>query len=113
KLTYKRGEIRWVNLDPTMGAEAHKTRSCLIIQNDTGNRHGLLTVVMPLLPGTKSAPYVVNVKATRSNGLDQDRYVDTGQIRAVDFRRVLGRVGLLEPQYWSQIQTALNIVLGF
>jgi mRNA interferase MazF len=28
---------------------------------------------MPLLPGTKNAPYVVNVQATATNGLDRDR----------------------------------------
>ncbi|BAZ81195.1 type II toxin-antitoxin system PemK/MazF family toxin [Sphaerospermopsis kisseleviana CS-549] len=33
-LTYKRGEIRWVNLDPTVGAEAQKIRACLIVQKD-------------------------------------------------------------------------------
>lgn len=112
-LTYRRGEIRWVSLDPAMGAEAKKTRSCLIVQNDTGNRYGLLTVVMPMLPGSKNAPYVVNVKATRDNGLDQDRYVDAGQIRAVDHRRVLGLVGVLEAQYWNRVQAAVDVVLGF
>ncbi len=26
KLTYRRGEIRWVRLDPSVGAEAKKTQ---------------------------------------------------------------------------------------
>jgi mRNA interferase MazF len=30
-LTYNRGEIHWVNLDPTMGAKAQKIRACLIV----------------------------------------------------------------------------------
>ena len=112
-LTYRRGEIRWVNLDPTFGAEAQKIRSCLIVQNDIMNQYGLLTIVMPFRPGSKQAPYVVNVKATPTNGLDQDRFIDVGQIRAVDNRRVLGIVGVLEDEYWEQIRTALNLVLGF
>lgn len=113
ELRYRRGEIRWVRLDPGLGAEARKTRSCLIVQNDAGNRYGLLTVIMPLLPGAKQAPYIVNVKATTDNGLDQDRYVDVGQIRSVDHRRVQGLVGNLEAHYWPRIQEALNVVLGF
>lgn len=40
KLTYRRGEIRWVKLDPTIGAEAQKTRACLIIQSDIINKYG-------------------------------------------------------------------------
>ena len=61
----------------------------------------------------KQAPYVVNVKATPTNGLDQDRFIDVGQIRAVDHRRVLDLVGVLEEEYWELIHTALNVVLGF
>lgn len=112
-LTYRRGEIRWVTLDPTVGAEAQKTRACLIVQNDIMNQYGLLTIVMPFRPGNKEAPYVVNVKATLSNGLDQDRFIDVGQVRAVDHRRVLGLVGVLEEEYWEQIRFSLNVVLGF
>jgi mRNA interferase MazF len=112
-LTYRRGEIRWVNLDPTVGAEAQKIRACLIIQNDIMNQYGLLTIVMPFRPGSKQAAYVVNVTATLTNGLDQDRFIDVGQIRAVDHSRVLGLVGMLEQEYWEIIQTALNVVLGF
>ncbi len=112
-LTYKRGEIRWVNLEPTRGAETRKTRPCLIVQNDIMNQYGLLTIVVPFRPGFKKAPYVVNVKATPSNGLDQDRFIDVGQVRAVDRSRILGKVGVLEEEYWEQIRTAVNVVLGF
>ncbi|KAB8330270.1 type II toxin-antitoxin system PemK/MazF family toxin [Scytonema tolypothrichoides VB-61278] len=112
-LTYRRGEIRWVNLDPTVGAKAQKIRACLVVQNDIMNQYGLLTIVMPFRPGSKQAPYVVNVKATPTNGLDRDRFIDVGQIRSVDHRRVLGLVGVLEEEYWEPIRIALNVVLGF
>lgn len=112
-LTYRRGEIFWVRLDPTLGAEVQKTRSCLIVQNDIMNQYGLLTVIIPFRPGNKQAPYVVNVKASSTNGLDQDRFLDVAQIRSVDGQRILGLVGVLEAEYWSPIKTALNIVLGF
>ena len=41
KLTYQRGEIPWVNLNPTVGAEIQKIRPCLIAQNNTMNQYGL------------------------------------------------------------------------
>jgi mRNA interferase MazF len=113
KLTYRRGEIRWVRLDPTVGAEAQKTRACLIVQNDTMNQYGLLTIVMPLLPGQKQAPYVVNIRASTGNGLDKDRYVDVGQIRSVSCERILGQLGVLADEYWREIQSAVNIVFDF
>jgi mRNA interferase MazF len=112
-LTYQRGEIRWVKLDPTIGAEIQKTRSCLILQNDTMNQYGQLTIVIPFRPGIKQAPYVVNVLASSDNGLDQDRFLDIAQIRSVDGQRVLALVGILENNYWQQIQSALLMVCGF
>ncbi|NER33632.1 MAG: type II toxin-antitoxin system PemK/MazF family toxin [Oscillatoria sp. SIO1A7] len=112
-LTYRRGEIRWVSLEPTVGAEIKKTRPCLIIQRDTMNQYGLLTIVMPFRPGSKQAPYAVNVKATPVNGLDRDRFIDVGQIRAIDHSRVLDLVGVLEDEYWEPIRKAVNLVLGF
>jgi mRNA interferase MazF len=113
ELIYRRGEIRWVSLDPTVGAEIRKTRSCLVIQNDVMNQYGQLTVVLPFRPGHKQAPYVVNVTATAENGLDQNRFIDVAQVRSVDGQRVLGLQGRLEDHYWAQIQTALDIVFGF
>lgn len=112
-LSYQRGEIRWVKLDPTLGAEIQKTRSCLIIQNNTMNQYGQLTIAIPFRPGTKRAPYVVNVAASNVNGLDQNRFLDIAQIRSIDEQRVLGLVGILEDFYWPQIQEALLIVCGF
>jgi mRNA interferase MazF len=112
-LSYQRGEIRWVKLDPTLGAEIQKTRSCLIIQNNTMNQYGQLTIAIPFRPGIKQAPYTVNVVATNANGLDQDRFLDIAQIRSIDEQRVLGLVGVLEDFYWPQIQEALLIVCGF
>lgn len=113
ELTYQRGQIHWVRLAPTVGAEVQKTRSCLIVQNDIMNHYGLLTIVIPFRPGSKQAPYAVNVKASPTNGLDKDRFLDVGQLRAIDGQRVLGQVGVLEEHYWQQIRVALDIVLGF
>jgi mRNA interferase MazF len=112
-LTYQRGEIRWVKLDPTIGAEIQKTRSCLILQNDVMNQYGQLTIAIPFRPGTKQAPYVVNVAASLTNGLDKDRFLDIAQIRSIDGQRVLRLIGILEDNYWQQIQDALLIVCGF
>jgi mRNA interferase MazF len=113
ELRYRRGDIRWVSLDPTVGAEIRKTRSCLILQTDVMNQYGQLTVVLPFRPGHKQAPYVVNVIATAENGLDRNRFIDVAQVRSVDGQRILGLQGRLEAHYWPQIQMALEIVCGF
>lgn len=113
RLEYRRGDIYWVTMDPTVGAEVQKTRSCLVLQNDLMNQYGDVTIILPFRPGSKQAPYAVNVKASPVNGLGRDRFLDVGQIRAVSYQRLRNLAGTLEAQYWQQIQQALNIVLGF
>ena len=112
-LTYRRGEIWWVDLKPVIGSETDKERPCLILQNDVGNQNGTTTIVAPLLPGTKTYPFVVNIAPTSQNGLDGDRHLNLSQMRAVDTQRIKNKQGVLEEKYWEEIEKAVYIELGF
>lgn len=113
KLVYKRGEIWWVALDPVIGSETGKERPCLIVQNDVGNKSSDTTIVAPLLPGTKTFPFVVNVSPTSQNGLKGKRYINLSQMRVVDVRRIKNKQGTLEESYWGAIERSISIELGF
>ncbi|MEM9809444.1 MAG: type II toxin-antitoxin system PemK/MazF family toxin [Cyanobacteria bacterium P01_D01_bin.56] len=113
RLTYKRGEIWWVDLKPVVGHETDKERPCLILQNDVGNRSGTTTIVAPLLPGKKTYPFVVNITPTLQNGLSGDRHINLSQMRAVDAKRIKNKKGVLEDIYWDDIEKAVAIELGF
>ncbi len=112
-LRYRRGEIWWVNLDLTVGSETAKKKPCVILQNDVGNARSDTTMVAPLLKGLKNYPFVVSVEATADNGLDDNRGIHLEQMRVVDNRRIDSKLGTLDDQYWSQIERAICIVLGF
>ena len=112
-LTYKRGEIWWVDLKSVVGHETDKERPCLILQNDVGNQNGTTTIVAPLLPGTKTYPFVVNITPTAQNGLNGDRHINLSQLRAVDAQRIKNKQGTLEDVYWEEIEKAVFIELGF
>ena len=43
-----RGEVYWVNLDPTIGAEIKKTRPCLVVSPDDMNAVLPRVIVAPL-----------------------------------------------------------------
>ena len=112
-LRYKRGEIWWVNLDPTVGSETAKKRPCVILQNDIGNVRAETIMVAPLLKGSKAYPFVVIVEVTAVNGLDESRGIHLEQMRVVDNLRIDNKLGTLEDEYWSAIDRAVRIVLGF
>ncbi|MDG2990805.1 type II toxin-antitoxin system PemK/MazF family toxin [Candidatus Synechococcus calcipolaris G9] len=112
-LTYKRGEIWWVDLRPAVGYETAKKRPCLILQNDVGNTFGNTTIIAPIMPGIKTFPFVVNIVPTPENRLDKERHINFSQLRAVDYQRVKNKLGTLESIYWQEIEKAVNIELGF
>ena len=43
-----RGDLYWVNLDPTIGSEIKKTRPCVVISPDAANQAGPLVIVVPV-----------------------------------------------------------------
>lgn len=105
-------EIRWVDLNPTKGAETQKKRPCVIIQADLVNKGTRTVIVAPILPNHKDWPFAVNVSPSKANGLDKDRHVNLKQLRAVDISRVDNRVGALENNYKSEIKAALKIIFA-
>ncbi len=109
-----RGTVLEVNLDPTVGHEIKKTRPCVVIQNDTGNKYSPLTVVAAI-QGAEHVPklYPVNVFVQKGEGgLTKDSVVLCNQLRTVDeirFGKVYGR---LSDTTMEQVDKALRISLA-
>ncbi|GBC92169.1 Endoribonuclease MazF9 [bacterium HR15] len=109
-----RGEIWWVNLDPTLGAEIQKTRPAVIVSVD---EMGILPlrIVVPLTEWKEryaQAPWMVRVEPSVTNGLEKVSCADTFQVRSVSVGRLVGRLGRLEEAFMRAIEQALVIVLG-
>ena len=83
-----RGEVWWVGLDPTQGAETRKTRPCLVLSQDTLNRLRRTVVVVPLSSAAKAHP-PITVPIT-CQGKSAVAIID--QIRAVAKHRLRTRV---------------------
>ena len=111
-MTPKRGEIYLVSFDPALGAEIQKTRPALILQNDIGNRHSPVTIVAAITSNVqRQGPTSVLVKAPEG-GLDVDSIVLLNQIRTVDKRRLVKRLGVLRGTTLKQVDQAIMISLA-
>jgi len=102
-----------VELDPTIGAEIRKTRPALVIQNDIDNRHSPITIVAAITSqiDTQSYPTEVHLPPPEG-GLAKPSMVLLNQIRSVDRRRLVGRLGRLKPETMERVDRALQISLG-
>ena len=109
-----RGTVLEINLDPTIGHEIKKSRPCVVIQNDTGNRYSPLTIVAAI-EGAEHVKklYPVNVYVPKGDGgLLKDSVVLCNQIRTVDELR-FGRVyGTLSGSTMAEVDRALRISLA-
>lgn len=112
-MTYPQLDIRWVDLDPTRGAETQKKRPCVIVSADLVNQQSRTVIVAPLLPNHKTWPFAVNLSPSAQNGLDKPRHINLKQMRAVDVSRISNREGKLEASYRPAIEAALRVIFDF
>jgi mRNA interferase MazF len=111
-LTPKRGEVYLVSFDPALGAEIQRTRPALILQNDIGNQHSPVTIVAAITSNVgRHGPTGVLVKAPEG-GLTVDSIVLLNQIRTVDKRRLVRRLGAVRSTTMKQVDQATMISLA-
>lgn len=109
----RRGEVYLVNFDPTIGAEIRKTRPALVVQNDIANRWSPVTIVAAITSRFEEPTYPTEVVIRApEGGLEVDGVVLLNQIRSIDKRRLVRRMGALKPERMRQVEQAMLISLG-
>ena len=113
----RRGEIRFVGLDPAVGAESARARPAVVVSNDGANTiaaalgRGVVTVV-PVTSNTEVVhPFQVMLEAA-STGLSLDSKAQAEQIRSVDVRRIGDLAGMVPLDLMAQIDDAIRLHLG-
>jgi mRNA interferase MazF len=108
ELILKRGDIYWVNLEPSVGSEIKKKRPCVIIGATIINQARRTIVVIPLsTAGNPRPPLTVEV-----NCLEKKAVAVCDQIRAVDKSRVLNKIGELKQEELFRLENGLRQVLA-
>ena len=109
----KRGDIWLVNLDPTIGHEIRKSRPAVIIQNDLGNKYSPITIVAPITSQNIERTYPIEVVLDKkSSGLEKISKVLLNQIRAIDKRRLIKKLGKIDYETMMNVDYSIKISLG-
>ena len=111
----RRGEIYFVDLNPTEGREQKGYRPVLVVSADAMNRQPLVvTVVVGTDARNISFDYPTNVRVSASDsGLSQDTVFLCFQIRSLDPGRFqTPRAGLLSGPKMMEVEKALRLVLN-
>jgi mRNA interferase MazF len=107
----RRGDIWLVNFNPAQGSEQRGIRPALIVQNDVGNEVSPVTIVAAISSVTKTYPINVEIKPSES-GLEKDSVVKLNQIRTIDKKRLIERLGRLDSSKMKAVNSALMLSLG-
>ena len=109
----RRGDIVWVNCDPSVGVEPRKTRTCVVISNDIANRYGQAITIVPTQAYTKKRAdraYMVDLRRPRSP-LREARVANCSMIMTYDRSRIARAEGRVSEMALAEIGRALRVHL--
>jgi len=113
KMSVKRGDIYYADLSPVVGSEQGGLRPVLIIQNDIGNRYSPTVIAAAITSrmGKTRLPTHIDIYADKV-GLAKDSVILLEQVRTLDKRRLKEKMGHLDDNVMSEVNTAIAVSFG-
>ncbi|HBG71228.1 MAG: taxon MazF [Bacteroidetes bacterium GWF2_43_63] len=108
----KQFDIWIANLDPHFGTEAGKARPVLIIQSNLLNDIHPSTLICPITTNIQPKAEILRVHLKKGHfGLKQNCDIMIDQIRAIDNKRLMKRVGRISESLIEKVKENIAIVL--
>jgi len=108
----KQYDIWTADLNPRFGTETGKTRPVLVIQTDLLNPFHPSTIICPITTNVKPAAEILRVHLAKgSSKLKEGCDIMIDQVRAIDNRRLLKKIGSLDHEQAALVRANLSIIL--
>ena len=96
-------QVSLINLNPTIGHEIRKTRPCLVISPNEMNKHISTVIIAPMTTKSRNNPSSDPVTFQ-----DRQAWIVLDQIRTVDKRRLIKRIGKIEARTIADVKSMLS-----
>lgn len=111
-MKFKQFEIWIADLNPRMGTETGKIRPVIIVQTDLLNKEHPSAIVCPITTHVNPDSEILRVHLKKSTfGLKEDCDIMIDQVRAIDNRRLVKRVGVVDSDKADKVRQNLRIVM--
>ena len=104
----KRGEVWWVNFNPSVGGEIKKKRPALIISNNASNKFLNRVQVIPLT--SKRGRLYPSEALVAFNGKESKAMAD--QLTTVSKLRLINSAGVVSEEDMRNVEEAVKVQLG-
>jgi len=99
-------DILLISLDPTVGHEIKKVRPCVVISPDEMNKNIETVIIAPMTSKSHVYPTRVPVRFKSKDG-----WIVLDQIRTVDKRRLIKKLGRLQPEIVRSVKEVIQEML--
>lgn len=103
-------DIWLADLNPAMGTEPGKTRPIVVIQTDLLNETHPSTIICPITTNVQKDIEILRVHL-KKNQLDKLSDILVDQIRAIDNKRFITKLGQLTNEQKTNLKNNIRIVL--
>lgn len=111
-MRFKQYEIWTADLNPKFGTESGKTRPILIVQSNLLNKIHPSTIICPITTNVKEGTSILRVNLNKGEaGLTKESAIMVDQIRAIDNKRFLKKIGELSNSKIKKVKENIKIVL--
>jgi mRNA interferase MazF len=106
-----RGEVRWADLNPTIGREQSGERPVLILSQDIFNERSGTVIAMALTSQDQRAGFPLTHEISKSK-LRKRSWVKISQIRTLSTERIGKKIGSIDPEELAYVIEGLNEIIG-
>ena len=106
-----RGDIRWADLEPTVGHEQKGRRPVVILSQDVFNERSGTVIAMALTSQEPKAGFPFTLELS-SKQLPKQSWAKISQIRTLSVKRVGDKIGKASPEEMDQLVEGFNEIIG-